>query len=508
MSDQLILAWTVDVSGSSFGPIEAATALAAIPLYVDANTDPVLGQYFGLTVENDATTNDATSATRTLTLNMTSANRPEAPPPFPCHPITSTPPTLPYPLRARKALPGSFFVQTGSAIVATSATQLPSLVDDDELVTIQFLSQVGVPYEAEVVASATQIEIDPPFTGTSGETGAFKEFAAPCPLNRAAAYSSSELDTAGVATIPPIPAGAGARTVELTYNDSAGNGPFTATATLTGKRPALFNFDESGGLDIAEIVNLVVTSTGGFNNSIGEITVVELSDALPVLPPNLPLGTGVGAAETTRGKVGAVPPRTFKTMTDDAQLLILRHLAYLPPSFFALAQQQISAPQLEGDFIVTTKSVEVFTTVDQTGVLSEGDFIEFAIQPGTLYQIAELTDRILTLTSEFLGIDTNNTGLLNTPMNNSAQTKGNIGTIINSQPTGARSPAIVGTPSDDQLSGPLGGFVATETAGPPPNPPLSPATVPAPTFLSDLFTRTIQLALAGVPITAQPITFA
>jgi hypothetical protein len=31
--------------------------------------------------------------------------------------------------------------------------------------------------------------------------------------------------------------------------------------------------------------------------------------------------------------------------------------------------------------------------------------------------------------------------------------------------------------------------------------------LPAPTFLSDLYTQTIQLALAGVPVTPEPIAF-
>lgn len=474
MSDQVILAWTVPVAGSSFGPTQAAAALAAVELYKDETTDPVLGQFFGLTVADDTTTSDATSATRTLTLNMTSANAPEAPPPFPCHPITATPPILPYSLRTTKTLPGSFFVANGQSNVPTTMTQIPSLSAGD---VIQFLSQQGVFYTVLAVVDATEITLTTPYTGTTGNTGAFKEIAAPCPLELAAVYSSSDLDTDGVATVPAIPAGPGALVVELTYKDSTGAGPFTAEAQLTGKRPAPFNFGETFGTDIAVIVELVVIATGAFANSVGEITLVELSDDLPALPPNLPLGTGVGAAETTRGKVGAPIPRTFKTMTDEAQLLIARHLAYLPPSFFALAQQQNSAPMLAGDFLVTTNSTDVPTTVDQTSALSGGDLIEFADQMGTLYAIAAITPKIITLTTPYLGIDTNNTGLLNTPNNNNAQTKGNIGDAVQRKPTAARSPSVTVSP-------------------------------PAPTVLSDFFTQTLQLALAGVPITAQPITFA
>lgn len=508
MSDQIILAWTVDVAGSSFGPVQAAAKLGAVPLYFDENTDPVLGQLFGLTVASDATSNDATSATRTLTLNMNDDNSPTAPPPFPCHPRTSTPPILPYPLRSTKTLPGSFFVSLGSATVDTTMTQIPSLIPGDE---IQFLNQQGVVYTVLAIPDTVSITLTTPFTGTTGNTGAFKEVVAPCPLELAAVYSSSELDTNGVATVPVISPGNGAHQVELTYTDSTGAGPFTATALLTGKRPAPFDFGETFGVDIAEIINLEITSTGNFENSVGEITFVALSETLPDLPPNLPIGTGIGATQTTVGKVGAPVPRTFKTMTDDAQLLIDRHLAYLPPSYFALAQQQASAPALLGDFFVTTGSLDVPTEEDQTGTLNNGDLIEFAVQPGTLYTIASITPKIIRLTTVFLGIDTNNTGLNNTPNNNTVGAKGNIGDELQKKPTGARSPSItVSPPTDDQLAGPLGQFVELQVASPPANPPhtVAPGTVPVPTFLSGYFTQTLQLALAGVPITAQPIAFA
>jgi hypothetical protein len=507
MADQIILAWTVPVAGSSLGPLAAVAALAAIELYENENTDPVLGQFFGLTVADDSTTSDATSATRTLTLNMNAVSSPEAPPPFPCHPRTSTPPVLPYPLVTTKSLPGFFFVELGSAIVPTTATQLPSLTVGDE---IQFLNQQGVVYTVLSIDSATQITLTTPFTGTTGNTGAFKEVAAPCPLEFCAAYSSSELDTTGVATVPVIQPGPGAREVSLTYMDSTGAGPFTATADLTGKRPVLFDFSESPATDVAVIVNLVITGAGGFANSVGEITIVELSDVLPDFPPNLPIGTGIGPAQTTEGKGGTPLPRTFKTMTDEAQLLIDRHLAYLPLSFFALAQQQRSFPALEGDFIVTTGSIDVPTTEDQSTEVDVGDFIEFSVQPGTRYEVAAVTPKIIRLTEVFLGIDTNDTGLNNTPVKNAMGTKGNIGPGLIEHRTGARlvDPINAEAPSNDELSVPLGQYVAPGVAAPPPNPPLSPATVPVPAFLSDYFTQTIQLALAGVPITPATITFA
>ena len=230
MSDQLILAWTVDVTNSSFGPVQAAAALAAVTLYENPTTDPVLGQFFGLTVFSYSTAPGPSSATRTLTLNMTPAAA--APPPFPCHPRTSTPPELPYPLRTTKTLPGSFFVENGVATVDTTDSQIPSLSNGDVL---QFLSQQGVFYTVAAPPGSTSIVITPAYSGTTGNTGAFKEVAAPVTL--AAFYSTSELDTDAVATVPPIPQGPGAQTVQLDYKDSTGS-PFTSTVTLTGKRPA------------------------------------------------------------------------------------------------------------------------------------------------------------------------------------------------------------------------------------------------------------------------------
>jgi hypothetical protein len=513
MADQIVLSWIVDVAGSSIGPTQAAVALVSVPLYtpnsVPNSSDPVLGQNFGLTVASDVSVaSGPTTATRTLTLNMTSAvGSPHAPPPFPCHPRTATPPVLPYLLRTTKALAGSFFVSTGATNIPTTDTQLPSLVTGG---SIQFLSQQGVFYTVAAGSTATSINLTTPYTGISGNTGAFKEIAAPVVF--AAVYSTSDLDTAGVATVPPIPAGAGARTVNIEYTDSLGAGPFIATVSLTGKRPAPVVL--AGGIDIAVIVDVFLVTTGGFMNSLGEITLVALSSALPALPTGLPIGTGIGAAETNVGKVGAPVPRTFHTMTDDAQLLIDRALAYLPPSYFTLAQQGASTPQLVGDFSLTTGATDVPTTDDQTGALAATNIIEFAEQPGTLYVVAAITPKILKLTTAYSGIDTTNTGANQVGTNANAGTKGNIGTAVINKPSGARliDPSPAAPPTNDQLAGPLAQFVAPETAMPPPNPPGAPATVVGPTvlagtFLSGLFTRQLQLALAGVPVVPQPITF-
>jgi len=490
MPDQIILAWAVDAAGTSLGAAGAATKLAAVPLYTNIHTDPVLGQLFGLTVATDQTTTFGNVATRTLTLNMSPTAF--APFPFPCHPRTSSPPVLPYPLRRTVTLPGSFFPTTGLFGVATSATQLPSINPGD---TIQFLSQPGVSYTVASVLSSTQIVLSSAYTGTMGNTGAFKEVVAP--VTKAAIYSTSPLDTAAVATSPAISAGPGAHTVILTYHDSTGGGPFNVAALLTGKRPVQLIL-AVGSVDIAQIDGMQILAAGSFGSSVGQITLVELSEDLPSIT------------------LASKTPDNFRgPLTDQAQLLIAQHLAYLPPSYFSIAQQSNSKPQLAGDFIVTTGSTNVPTTVDQTGVLSPGSIIQFAeqLQNNTAFGVVEVTyvvdsvtPSLVKLTAPFTGIDNNNTGTNNVGTNSDAGSKGNIGSVVNKKATAAFLILSAVPPTNDQLSAALGQFVAPETAGPPPNAPLPPGTVPAPTFLSGLFTRTLSLALA-MPVSAQPITF-
>jgi hypothetical protein len=502
MPNQIVLSWDVDVSNTTFGPAQAAAALGAVPLYQSAASDPVLGQKFGLTVASDVTSIPGGGvARRTLTLNMDSTNTPTAPPPFPCHPITASPPTPPYPLRSTRALPGSFFVSNGATNIPTTATQVPSLAVND---VIQFLSQPGVFYTVASVSS-TAIGLSGPYTGTSGNSEAFKQI--PAPVSIAAIYSTSDLDTAGVATVPAIPAGSGARTVAITYTDSAGATGRSATASLTGKRPAAIAFTNGNGV-ISAIESISIATSGGFGNSIGQITLVELISALPAIPADATPGTGIGAGQGDR---------TFKALTDQAQLLIGRTLAYLPPSYFSLAQQGAAAPQLSGDFIVTTGSASVPTSTDQTGALAASNVIEFADQQGTLYVIASVTPKIVTLSTPYTGIDTTNTGLVNTGTNNNAGTKGNVGEKVYQKPTGATlvSPSPAASPTNAQLASPLAQFVDPGVAASPPNPPLNPATMTppvtaapgaAPNFLSGLFTVTLQLALA-VPVVPRAITF-
>jgi hypothetical protein len=501
MADQIVLAWTVDVTNTTFSAAQASDVLAAVPLYENEATDPVLGQFFGLTVANDVSTTSGTTATRTLTLNMTSTHSPTAPPPFPCNPRTSAPPdlSLSYPLLQAVTLPGSFFVSPGTTIIPTTASQIPSLVPTDGgtgLPTIQFLSQEGVFYGITTVG-ATSITLTSPYTGAPGNTGAFKEVVAPVTI--AAVYSTSDLDTDGVATTPAIPAGSGARAVGLVYKDSLG-ATGTVAVPLTGKRPATVVL-EGGTIDIAEIVEFFivpVTGVGGFGNSVGQITLVGLSAPLPPVLSNR-------------------TPFDFRALTDEAQGLINRCLAYLPPSYFSLAQQNASAPQLGGDFMVTTGSTSVPTSQNQVGILAPGYIIRFAagyqnnvqLPVESDYVIATVGPKLIALTTPYIGIDDTNTGINNIPVNNTGS-KGIVGTKVSLRPTGATliSPSPAAPPSSAQLAGPLAQFVALETAAPPLNPPLEPMTVPTPTFLSGYFTRTIQLALAGVPVVAQPITFA
>lgn len=505
MADQIVLAWTVNVAGSSFGPVQAAAALGAVPLYNEVESDQVLGQFFGLTVASDLTTSDATSATRTLTLNMNNASgAPFAPPIFPCRQRLGPGEELepPYPFRTAVTLPGSFFVSNGAVVVPTTTSQVPSLSIGN---SIQFLSQPGVFYEVALVGAAS-ITLAFPYSGTTSNSGAFKEVAAPVALDRLAIYSTSELDTNGVATTPAIPPGAGARSVEIQYLDSTGAGPFEAEADLTGKRPATFVYDMPAGIDVAEIVSVVISSYGAFGNSVGQLTLVELSDALPAIPPGTIPGTGIGSIEGTSEAIGIM--NTFVEFTDQAQGLISRSLVYLPPSYFALAAPQASQPPLAGDFFVTTGSTNVVTSEDQTGALAAGNLIEFASQPKVLYEVAAVADALVTLTTVYSGLDVGSTP--NTTMPSGGQQPGDVkGVEVIEKPTGARliDPSPAAPPTNTELAGPLGQFVNPGVASPPPNPPLPPGTFPTPTFLSGLFTRTLQLALAGVPVTPAAISF-
>lgn len=294
MGNQIQLAWSVVVTGTTFTPAQAAAALAAVVLYLNATTDPTLGQALGLTVASDTTATTPTGAKRTLVLNMTAASgAPFAPPPFPCHPLTPTPPVLPYPLEKTASLAGDFAAAVGSPVVPTTANQNPSLSPGN---VIQFASQLGVDYTV-LSLTPTAVTLTAPFTGPTGSTKAFRVLPAPSKLP--ALYSTLTLDTA---------AGNGARTISISYLDSTGL-PGTVVTALAGKRPVQVAL-AGGTVDISTITDMHVALTGGFQNSVGEITLSDLS-----------------------------APIIFNDTDNVAQLKIDRALAYLPPSFYALAQQ-------------------------------------------------------------------------------------------------------------------------------------------------------------------------
>ena len=355
MATKIRLSWTIDATGTTFSPAQAATALGAVVLYQDPMTDPVLGQAFGLNVDTDTTAPTVNGATRTLTLNMTNANG--APPPFPCHPTTPTPPVLPYKLTRTVPLPGFFTVNGGSPAVGSSASQASSLNIGD---TIQFASQLGVNYTVQTVSP---LALTTPFTGTFANTQAFKVLPAGAKLP--ALYSTSPLDNAS---------GSGARTVGVLYIDSAGT-PGAVTSNLEGKRPSPIAL-AGGTIDIAVITGMFVASVGGFGASVGQITLCDLDE-----------------------------PIVFDDTDDEAQMKIDRALAYMPPSYFSLTQQGKSNPPLVGDFQVSPNSTNVVTTDDQTGALSPGNTMQFVSDPDRIYTVGTVTTRIVTLTTPYEGLE-------------------------------------------------------------------------------------------------------
>ena len=465
MPSQIALSWTVSVAGTSRTPSQAAAALIAVPLYANPTTDPVLGQLFGLSVDSDLVVTTATGARRDLVLSMS------APPPFPCHPAISTPPVPPYPLTVAVDLEGDFVLTNGSATVPTTENQLPTL---DTTSVVQFAAQPGVNYSLTAVGS-NSISISPPYSGQTTNSDAVE--IVPAPVTLAAVYSSSPLDSAN---------GSGARTVSISYDDSLG-APGTVVVALDGGYPTPIPL-AGGTIDIATITAMHIASVGGFGNSVGQITLSSLSEVI--------------AADDTQ---------------DEAQLKLDLALVYLPPSYFALAQQGASAPQLTGpsgesvDFFVTTNSPNVPTSSDMTGALAAGNVIQFAIQeevdtpfgaePVT-YVVRHVGPKLVILETAFTGFD-----FLHRPVRPDEGTRATRGDTVLNRPTGATlvSPSPAAPPSAAALAAPFAQFVNPGIAVPPPNPPLKPATMlPAPTLLSGYFTQTLQLALA-VPVTPAAI---
>lgn len=533
MATQIVLSWSVSTAGTTRTPAQAQAQLAAVPLFQNPVTDPVLGQNFALTVASDETVATGTGAQRTLTLNMTSVlGPPFAPPPFPCNPITSTPPVPPYPLVKTTTLPGAFLTVPGSAIVDTSLTQVPSLPPNS---VVQFLAQIGVFYVVQSIFP-DHIVLKTPYTGDRvAENGAVLVKAAPAKI--AAVWSTSPLDTAGNPNVvPPIPPGSGAQSVSISYLDSTGAGPFTVVVPLQGKFPTAVVL-AAGSLDIAVVTDMHIASAGQFANSVGQITLVEAS-SLPTTVLETPFPPRLTATDNTSRLA-------LQRLQDQRMNNITRSLVYLPPSFFALTQQQNSAPMLQGDFLVTTGSNSVPTTVDQTAALAPGNTIQFASQLETdtpfgalpvFYTIKSVTPKLVILNETYTGLD-----LFHRPERPEwGNTKGTIGTEVQNLPTAASLiiPSPATPPTDQQLKAPLSQSVTPGNAVPPPeppqpdqpldirvlvsnlsrpagatsgidprpNPPPRPATfAPTPTLLSDLFTQTIQLALAGVPVVPAPV---
>src|SRR5208337_2727253 len=388
---------------------------------------------------------------------------------------------LPYPLTVAEELDGSFLVVNGSAVVSTTKSQLAALVGGD-VDTVQFSTQPGVNYTVLSVAAGS-ITLSTPYDGPTNNSAAVQ--VVPAPVTLAAIYSSSPLDSL---------TGSGARTVSLSYTDSLGASA-TVVVDLDGTYPVPVTL-AGGTIDIATVTGMHVASVGGFGNSVGQITLSALA-----------------IDENTGLQVPILPEDT----QDEAQLKLDLALVYLPPSYFAIAQPMASAPQLVGDFFVTTNSPNVPTSVDQTvgPALSPGDVIQFAVQEEidtpfgaeqVTYEILHVGPKMIILATPFTGFD-----FLHRPVRPDEGTKSTRGDSVINLATGATlvSPSPAAPPVDAALKTPLAQFVNPGIAVPPPNQPLVPATMlPAPTFLSGFFTQTLQLALAGVPVVPAAIAFA
>ena len=154
------------------------------------------------------------------------------------------------------------------------------------------------------------------------------------------------------------------------------------------------------------------------------------------------------------------------------------------------------------------------TTEDQSSVLNPSEAIRFrfASQMDKIYTTLAVTPKIVTLTEAYSGLDYNFTDPNRGRNQLERGHQGNIGTKVINKMTAAMTPVTADTPTNDQLAGPLAQFVNPGNAAPPPIPhtvdpaTMTPALVSA-DYLSGIFTRTLQLALAGVPITSATITF-
>jgi hypothetical protein len=342
-------------------------------------------------------------ATRTLTLNMTSVDYPTAPPPFPCRPTgpLEPPPGAPY-SQGAMAYSQAVLTATNTSPIVAGVASTAGLTNGMVVTVVDATGNTAANGSFEIAAltmnsfalvgstgngaytGGGMVAIPYELTQTTIDRYTRRPVTKPVPAAVVAFYSTSNLDTDGVDTIPAIPAGSGAQIMALTYLDSTGAGPFTVYTKLMGKYPAVVTL-HAGSIDVAEIAECFVYQTGAFENSVGEITLSALAAPLPVIP-----------ADAT--------PADFKGLTDAAQMTIIRPLIYLPPSYFALSQQQNSAPQLAGDFWVKQNSPTVLTTISQLGVLAATNIVEFAAQPGVQYEVASVSATLIQLTTRYTGL--------------------------------------------------------------------------------------------------------
>jgi hypothetical protein len=372
MANQIVLVFSVATVATIYTPAQTAAKLAAVPLYASAGADPVLGQAFGLTVASDEVSDSGVTYTG------------EAGGPFlPGETVTDTPGGGTATVAVDEAgllyfvagsSSGTFAhgdtitggtsgatatVNNAAAGAGPAGTTPGDTPGATRVLVLNMTSVPGSPYAPPPFPCRPTGPFAPPplapptlpyvLSQTTDDPYTRRPVTNPAPAAVVAFYSSSDLDTNGVATTPTIPPGAGAQIMELTYFDSTGSGPFTVFTKLTGKFPAVVTL-AGGSIDVAKVTECAIDQTGAFNNSVGQITLAALEAALPAIPP-----------EAT--------PADFPALADAAQLTITRPLVYLPPSYFALAQQQNSAPQLAGDFLVKQDSPTVLTTVSQKGVL-------------------------------------------------------------------------------------------------------------------------------------------
>jgi hypothetical protein len=463
MANQITLAFSVSTAATIYTPADAAAALAAVSLYADAETDPVLGQAFGLTVADDVVSTGGVTYTG------------ESGGPFqPGETVTDSPSGG----TATVALDDDgrlFFVAgtasgtfahgdtiTGGSSGATATVNVadalggptPTVAGATRILVLNMTSALGQPTAPPPFLCRPTGPLAPPpaaaptlpytLTETTTDRYTRQPVTANAPAAIAAFYSSSDLDTDGVATTPAIPAGAGAQVMALTYLDSTGAGPFTVHTSLKGKFPAVVPL-AGGSIDIAKIVACFPSQTGPFKNSVGQITLSALSAAPPAIP-----------ADAT--------PDDFAELTDAAQLTITRPLVYLPPSYFALAQQGTASPALGGDFVVKQGSSTVLTSVSQLGVVAATNVVEFASQLGTEYEVASVSATGLKLTTPYTGPSRSEIA----PAAEAPYPAQSVSEEADAVLTAARlvSPSQAAPPDDEQLLTLLAEFTVPQTTAP------------------------------------------